>query len=529
MTYPEELQFKMKNVTYKSVENELKSMRMDCSAGYDHFSMSYIKPVIDELVSPLTHIINESIEYNTFPQQWKIGKISPIPKTSNSTEPDEFRPISILPIFSKIFERLIAKQICDYIERTCIYKNTMSGFRRSHSTSTLLLKIRDDILEAMKKGELSLAIFSDYSKAFDTVSYSTILKKLNKVGFGKDSLLLMTNYLTNRQQFVQVDDKTSTYGSCNFGVPQGSVLGPILFNLYVSDLQDNDTGPVCQYADDTTQYNHFKLNKLNSSVKHLEDRLSLLNDWSVENNLLFNKSKTKSMLFASSRMYQLHDLNKPDLFKITINNGSIERVSNWKVLGVMFDENLTWDCQLNVLIKSCFGKLAVLRKLKRYTSFINRKRLAESLILSKLDYCNVLYTGLTQVSLKRMQRVLNSTAAFVTGHYCCQEDVIKLVWLPIKERITCNTLKFVHKSLYDENFPQYLKVEFKNDLRTLRGSEDIYKLEYYVDNGTFRGTASVLFNNLPYDIRSEKDYNIYSRKLKEYLLDCSLASYISSH
>ena len=103
------------------------------------------------------------------------------------------------------------------------------------------------------------------------------------------------------------------------------------------------------------------------------------------------------------------------------------------------------------------------------------------------------------------------------------------MWLPIKERITCNTLKFVHKSLYDKNFPQYLKVEFKNDFRTLRGSDDIYKLEYYVDNGSFRGTASVLFNNLPYDICSEKDYNIYSRKLKEYLLDCSLASYTSSH
>ena len=116
---------------------------MDCSAGVDNFSMSFIKPVIDVLVSPLTHIINQSISANTFPMQWKIGKISPISKSSTSTEPDEFRPISILPIFSKIFERLMAKQICDYIEQTCIYKNMVSGFRRSHSTSTQLLKIHE--------------------------------------------------------------------------------------------------------------------------------------------------------------------------------------------------------------------------------------------------------------------------------------------------------------------------------------------------------------------------------------------------
>ena len=182
----------------------------------------------------------------------------------------------------------------------------------------------------MKKGKLSLAIFSDYSKAFDTVSYSTILKKLNKVGFGKDSLLLMTNYLTNRQQFVQVDDKTSTYGSCNFGVPKDRCLDQFCLTYTFQIFKIMMLVLFVKYADDTTQYNHFKLNKLDSSVKQLEDRLSLLNDWSVENNLLFNRIKTKSMLFASSRMYQLHDLNKPDLFKITINNGSIERVSNWR-------------------------------------------------------------------------------------------------------------------------------------------------------------------------------------------------------
>ena len=191
-------------------------------------------------------------------------------------------PNTVLPLLSKIFERLIAIQICDFIEKSCTYKSTMSGFRRSHSTTTLLLKIRDDILKAMKKGELTLAIFSDYSKAFDTVSFSTILTKLNKIGFDRKALLLMANYLTDRKQFVQIDDKVSSFGTCLFGVPQGSVLGPILFNLYVADLQDSDLGPVCQYADDTTQYEHFRPSKLQTAVEHIQHRAEVVQDWSTK-------------------------------------------------------------------------------------------------------------------------------------------------------------------------------------------------------------------------------------------------------
>ena len=431
--------------------------------------------------------------------------------------------------FQKYFERLIAQQICDFIERTCTYKSTMSGYRRSHSTSTLLLKIRDDIIQSMKRGEISLAVFSDYSKAFDTVRYSTIIKKLSKIGFDSNTLLLMTSYLTDRKQYVQVNDKQSTYGICNFGVPQGSVLGPILFNLYVSDLQDHDTGPVCQYADDTTQYSHFKLKDISSSVQQFENRLTAISNWSAENNLCFNTNKTKSMLFATTRMYKLHYLSNPDLFNLSVNNEPIERVNTWKVLGVKFDENLSWNIQLDALIKSCFGKLAVLRRIKRFTSYTNRKQLAESLVLSKLDYCNVLYSNLTQSSIKRLQRVLNSAAAYVNGRYSNQEDVIKLLWLPAQERIRYSTLKFIHKSIYDKLFPQYLKVEPKKRSDKARDNHDNFKLKFYADNGTFRGNAYSIFNDLPYTIRSEENYNEYCKKTKEYLLDSALAKYLSKH
>jgi len=173
-----------------------------------------------------------------FHQQWKIGKITPIPKIDDAETPDQYRPVTVLPVLSKVYERLIAKQVCSYVEENNIYKSTMSGFRKNHSTTTLLMKMRDDILKAMNRGEVTLAVFLDYSKAFDTVDYKVLLSKLRKLGFSRKATTWMLSYLTNRKQFVQVDDTKSTEETVLFGVPQGSVLGPILFNLYTVDLQD---------------------------------------------------------------------------------------------------------------------------------------------------------------------------------------------------------------------------------------------------------------------------------------------------
>ena len=142
----------------------------------------------------------------------------------------------------------------------------MSGFRKKHSTSTLLMKLQDDILQAMNRGEVTLAVFLDYSKAFDTVDYKVLLAKLRKLGFSSQATIWMFSYLTNRKQFVQVDDIKSMEETVLFGVPQGSVLGPILFNLYTVDLQDEIDGSVCQYADDTTIYSHCKPSSINQSL-----------------------------------------------------------------------------------------------------------------------------------------------------------------------------------------------------------------------------------------------------------------------
>ncbi len=170
---------KLRHATFEEVEKSINLLRADCSTGNDKIPTKYIKPVSEYLISPLTHIINASIDESTFPTDWKISRICPIPKVPNPTSLAEYRPISILPVLSKVFERIILEQLTEHIQAKSIYLEMQSGFRKCHSTTTLLLKLKDNIKQAMREGEVTLAIFADFSKAFDTVDYKTLLAHLN--------------------------------------------------------------------------------------------------------------------------------------------------------------------------------------------------------------------------------------------------------------------------------------------------------------------------------------------------------------
>ena len=177
--------FQLQPATYENIEKCKKMIRNDCSTGYDHIPVIFIKPVSEFLASPKTFIINNFIKINQFPDIWKLARISPIPKIQLPVELKDYRPVSILPILSKIYERVVLEQITNFIEKKLIYHHSQSGYRKNHSTATLLAKQRDDIKEAMKSSEITLAVFTDYSKAFDTIDFSVLIRKIHTLNFSK--------------------------------------------------------------------------------------------------------------------------------------------------------------------------------------------------------------------------------------------------------------------------------------------------------------------------------------------------------
>ena len=319
----------------------------------------------------------------------KIARECPVPKVGHAKDATEFRPISILYILSKVFERVILHQLCYFLE---VKAQTQSGFRKRHSTTTLLLKFRDNIKRAMNTSEVTLGILLEDSKAFDTIDQLTLLEKLHMLNFSVQASKLIHSYVSERKQFVQVDDKSSSDKLNNFGVPQGSILGPDLFNLHIINLVENVICESLQYACDFTLYKHSKPKNLKKCMKELDSDQETVSPWSSNNSLVFNDNKTKLMLFSTTQLSQRNNLNNNKLFKVMHNGEAIERVNTKKIFGINFDKILSWSYHVNNVIESSYATLRSLRQLKCFTPDKVRKSLAETFIISKIRYCLVVHS-----------------------------------------------------------------------------------------------------------------------------------------
>ncbi len=270
-------------------------------AGPDGIEPRYVKLASHILMYPLADLFNMSLQSCELPAIWKHSRITPIYKGGDIIDPQNYRPISIISVIVKVFEKLIYNQISMYLENNNILSPFQSGFRPKYSTTSALLKLTNDIYSALDSGDLIGAIFIDLKKAFDLVDHYLLLDKLYAVGFSKNSLLWFNSYLHNRKQCVVVQGKLSDLFIHERGVPQGSVLGPLLFSIFINDLPlILSHCSVHLYADDTVIY--VSNPHLTQIQNMLQSDFNALQEWLYSNNLLLNKGKSQTMFFGTKRM-----------------------------------------------------------------------------------------------------------------------------------------------------------------------------------------------------------------------------------
>lgn len=306
--------------------------------------------IIDVILPTVTHIFNASIMTGSYPSLWKMALVKPLPKSNTPSTVNQYRPISILPTLSKALEHIVHGQLTNYLDEHKLLDDYQSGFRHGHSTTTALLKVTEDIREAMDMDEVTALTLLDFSNAFSSVDIDLLLAKMKTLHLSDNTLSWMDSYLRDRQQCVSLDNQFSQWRCTKAGVPQGSVLGPLLFSIYINDVSKNLR--YCRYhlyADDLQLYIHSRPNTINESIDKLNCDLATVSTWAANFGLALNPSKTQAIIIGHKRL--VNSLNNSNLSVVTLNNTLIPYSSVVKNLGFFFDNNLSWNFQVKETIK----------------------------------------------------------------------------------------------------------------------------------------------------------------------------------
>ena len=518
--------FNFRQINVNIAEAAIKKIKSPAE-GVDKISITLLCKILPFVIHPLTDIFNTSLRTGIFPSMWKLAHVKPIPKTQSPVAASDFRPISILPAVSKALEHIVHFQISSYVKASNLLDPFQSGFRSNHSTCTSLLKVTGDISEAMDNRLVTLLVLLDFSKAFQTVDHDILLAKLRHIFmFSTHSLSWLKSYLSDRQQCVTTANEMSRWKPINSGVPQGSVLGPLLFTMYTTDLPQNLLYlKYHMYADDLQCYISSPPANIESTINLANKDLSNIVKWSLHNGLAINPAKSQCILIGSQP--NLLRLNTPTMPLVTLNGISLPYSTSVKNLGISINNHLTWDNHINVICKRAYSALHPLQRLKDLIPPTVKTRLVQTLVLSHLEYCDVLYDGCSGALSNKLQRIQNACVRYIFSlkrYDHLSQYYSKLNWSKLANRRKIHKLLLLYK-IRANGEPSYLSNQFQSlsnshALFTRASSTNIlaippHKTDFYAKS--FTVSAIQAWNALPVDVRLSRSLGILKRKLKELL------------
>lgn len=408
------------------IEKIILGLKSDSATGWDNISSKFLKMSKDILVRPLTRLINLCIDYGIFPTAFKKAIIHPIHKSGDKHSLNNYRPISILTSLSKVFEKLLNSRLLSYLNTNSLLSNQQFGFRAGISTEDAVLNLCNTVSDAMDKKQKCIAIFLDLAKAFDTVSIPTLIVKMERLGIRGTCLRLFSDFLSNRSQRVKVGDLISAEAPVTYGVPQGSILGPSLFLIYINDLCQLPlyNANIFTYADDTALI--FRAGTWEQVFSSAEQGLKKVIQWLNLNLLTLNVSKTKFIPFAlrsnstpptSYKIIAHYCTNQPGQ---SCECQTVDKTSEMKYLGVMLDERMTWVPHIKLVTSRTRKLIWMFKKLRHVANPKLLKTVYLALCQSILTYCLTAWGGAYKIhmlSVERAQRSVLKTINFKPYRY----------------------------------------------------------------------------------------------------------------
>jgi hypothetical protein len=513
-----------------ATEDEVRKLIMSTKSttcDQDPIPTTLLKSCIDSLVPAITKIVNLSLECSSMPPDLKTATVLPLLKKICLDKEvfKNYRPISNLAYISKTIERIVASRLKEHMDMNALNEILQSAYKTLHSTESALLKVQDDILQALDQKKVAVLVLLDLSAAFDTVDHQVLIERLHKrLGISGNSLKWFKSYLTQRFQSISINSTHSDLLELIFGVPQGSVLGPLLFTIYTLPLGDilrKYNMGFHLYADDTQIYLSCEVNNLDKATSKIEACIREVKSWMSANFLRLNDDKTEIMLLGSKS-----SVKKIGTISLCIGQNIIKSSSHAKNIGAIIDNTMNMHMQINNTCRSAWFQLRRIGMIREHLSKQVAEKLIHAFVTSKLDFMNCLLFGTPKCQLIKLQRIQNAAARLVTKTKLREHItpvLINLHWLPIKQRIDYKILLFTYKAL-NGLAPQYIcdMLTLLQNSRCLRSSNKLLlkvprsNTATYGDRG-FSRASPMLWNSLPEDIKNSRNLDTFKRNIKTHL------------
>lgn len=530
-TYPEDscnslrtlrqssFRFNLEQISVEHINSVVNNLNLNKSVGYDNISAKAIYNCNDILAPVLTCILNKIINSSIYPDCLKISKIVPIPKVANASEASDFRPVSLLPIIDKIFEKIIHERLFSYLDSNNLMYKYQFGFRKGCNTEEVVLNAVNFICDKLDRGSSGVAgLFLDFSKAFDLVDHDIMLRKLMFYGIMGKELRLFENFLRNRKQFVQIGEEKSNMLDVQSGVPQGSCLGPLLFSIYLNDLSNLQlTGKLYMFADDVCLFYPYKYDLVLKT--YMERDVALILEYVRLNRLKLNADKTKLIRFRPCTRVQ------DNSFAIQVGENLILETDRVKYLGIILQSNMAWNLHINEVKSRIAPAVGVLFKMKNKLNLKTKLMIYQSLIQSHINYMAIIYGFRNTSELKSLQVMQNRALKTIYNlplrypTLLLYRDICKNI-MPFCGRYKYQLLIYMFKSIRNIG---YRSVTFSQNqtLFNTRNQGNLHTARCRLETTRQRieYIGSLEYNKLPLRLKSINSLSVFKKELRKYIFE----------